>query len=203
MDGIGRSIVEHLLISLLPLFASLIVGGGLGAVCALVLRTLLTAAPGLRKVIILLPWRTILVGLLLLIWTPFMVIRLGIGPTAGGLTVGLILCLLALVFTTGVPLEHWFPSPLAIRLLAGVRMLATASGVIAATAGFVGGGGVGHLMRQGMALLRLDLTWKGWLVVVILALILDVLIGVVQLVASFMLERSGQGTVAGGQETAV
>ena len=40
---------------LMALFASLIVGGGLGAVCALVLRTLLTAAPGLRKVIILLP----------------------------------------------------------------------------------------------------------------------------------------------------
>jgi osmoprotectant transport system permease protein len=201
-DVIGRRIVEHLLISLLPLLAGVAVGGGLGAVCALVVRALFSALPGLRKLSILLPWRTILMGLLLLIWTPFIAIRLGIGVATGAVTVGLVMFLLALVFTVAALTEHWHPSPLAIRLLAGARTLAAASGVIAAGAGFVGGGGIGFLMIQGMNLLQYDLAWKGWLVIVILALVLDLLLGIVQLIVFHGLEKRDRVEPTISQEAA-
>lgn len=179
-------VLEHLLISLLPLVAGLVLGGGLGMACALIARLLLNALPGLRKLAILVPWRTVLVNLVLLIWVPFLAIRLGLGVKTGAISVGLIIFLVGWAATIGMLIEHWFPSPLGVRIIATIRMVATASGAIAAGVGLMGGGGLGFLIIQGMRLLNYKLAWQGLLAVVILTLALDLVVGAVQLVVSYV-----------------
>jgi osmoprotectant transport system permease protein len=186
-NALGSKILEHLLISVVPLVVGLVLGGGLGALCALLIRLVFSALPWSRNLAILLPWRTVLVGLVLLLGAPFLVTRLGLGVTTAAISVGLILFLLTLVTTIGLLVEHWHPSALGVRVLAGIRMLATASGAIAAGVGFMSGGGLGFLILQGMRLLNYELAWQGVLAVVILALVLDSLVGVVQLVLAYII----------------
>ncbi|MDH4138063.1 MAG: hypothetical protein OEW09_15295 [Anaerolineae bacterium] len=171
---------EHLLISLVPWLAGAIVGGGLGYACALVARRLFSTFPGLRKASMLLPWRTAAVTLPLL--SPLVVILVGLGIVAGAVMVGLFVLLFALPFTVVILLEQWYPSPLAVRLIAGAKTLATASVAVAAVGPpMAGGGGAGVLIFQGMRLLDYAQMLRGFSVVVFLALTIDVLLGVLQL----------------------
>jgi osmoprotectant transport system permease protein len=181
-NALGSKILEHLLISVVPLVVGLVLGGGLGALCALLIRLVFSALPWSRNLAILLPWRTVLVGLVLLIGVPFLVTQLGIGVKTAAFSVGLILFLVALAATVRLLVEHWNPSPLSVRFVAGIRTLATASGAVATGIGMMSGGGLGFLIIQGMRLLNYELAWQAVLAVVILALVLDSLVGVVQLV---------------------
>jgi ABC-type proline/glycine betaine transport system permease subunit len=91
--------------------------------------------------------------------------------------------LLALAFTAGTLVEHWQPSPLGVRLVAGARTLAVASGLVAAGAGVMGGGGVGWFLLEGARLQQYGPISQAVLVVLVLALALDLLLGVVQMAA--------------------
>ncbi len=171
---------EHLLISLVPWLAGAIVGGGLGYACALVAHRLFSTFPGLRKASMLLPWRTVSVTLPLL--SPLVVIPVGLGIVAGAVMVGLFVFLFALPFTMAILLEQWYPSPLAVRLIAGAKTLATASVAVAAVGPpMAGGGGAGVLIFQGMRFLDYAQVLRGFSIVVFLALTIDVLLGVLQL----------------------
>jgi hypothetical protein len=175
---------EHLLISLVPWLAGVVVGGGLGYVCALVARRLFSTFPGLRKASMLLPWRTVSVTLPLL--SPLVVIPVGLGIVAGAVMVGLFVLLFALPFTMAILLEQWYPSPLVVRFIARARTLATASVAVAAIGPpMAGGGGAGVLIfQQGMRLLDYAQMFRGFSTVVFLALMIDVLLGVLQLLFS-------------------
>jgi hypothetical protein len=175
---------EHLLISLVPWFAGAIIGGGLGYACALVARRLVSTFPGLRKASMLLPWRTVSVTLPLL--SPLVVIPVGLGVVAGAAMVGLFVLLFALPFTVVALLEQWYPSPLAVRLIAGARTLATASVAVAAVGPPVAGsGGAGVLIfQQGMRLLDYSQMLMGFSIVVLVALAIDLLLGALQLLFS-------------------
>jgi len=175
---------EHLLISLVPWLAGVVVGGGLGYACALVARRLFSTLPGLRRASMLLPWRTIVVTLPLL--SPFVTILVGLGRVAGAVMVGLFVFLFALPFTVVALLEQWYPSPLVVRLIAGARTLATASVAVAAVGPpLAGSGGAGVLIfQQGMLLLDYPQMLKGFGIVVLLALMIDILLGILQLLFS-------------------
>ena len=171
---------QHLLISLVPWLAGAIVGGGLGYACALVARRLFSTFAGLRKASLLLPWRTVSVTLPLL--SPLVVIPVGLGIVAGAVMVGLFVLLFALPFTVVILLEQWYPSPLVVRFIARARTLATASVAVAAVGPpVVGSGGAGVLIFQGMRLLDYAQMLRGFSIVVLLALMFDVLLGVLQL----------------------
>lgn len=171
---------QHLLISLVPWLAGVVVGGGLGYACALVARSVFSTLPGLRRASMLLPWRTVAVTLPLL--SPFVPVFVGLGMVAGAVIVGLFVFLFALPFTVVALLEHWYPSPLVVRLIAGARTLATASIAVAAASTMVAGsGGAGVLMFQGMRLLDYPQMVRGFSIVVLLALIVDILLGTLQL----------------------
>jgi hypothetical protein len=74
--------------------------------------------------------------------TPFVAARVGLGPVAAGIAVGLFVFLFALPLTVVVRLEKGCPAPPLVRFIAGVRTLAAASvAVAAAVAPAVGGGG--------------------------------------------------------------
>jgi len=177
--------LNHLLISLVPWFAGIVVGGGLGCACALVARSLFSALPGLRRASILLPWRTIAVTLALALLSPFVPVLVGLGTVAGATMGAIFVFLFALPFTVSTLLEHWYPSPLVVRLVAGSRILATASVAVAAFTSIVAGsGGAGVLIFEGWRLLDYPQVLRGFSFVVLLALVIDVLLGALQLLFS-------------------
>jgi hypothetical protein len=173
-------LVEHSLISLAPWLVGVVLGGGLGYACALAARVLICALPGLRSASMLLPWRTFAVAVPLL--SPLIPVVLGLGTLAGATMVALFVLLVSLPFTASTLLEHWYPSPLGVRLISGFRSLAAASVAVGTWIPMVAGsGGAGVLIfREGWQLLDYSLVLRGLCVVALLALVADVLLGVLQ-----------------------
>jgi hypothetical protein len=188
LDISTNAVVAQMLITWIPWLLGIAVGGGLGALCALGIRAVLSARPGMRGALVLLPWRTAMMGLLMVACSPFTVILLAIGPVAGGVMVGAAVCLLAVAFTATLLVERWQPSPLGAQLIGGARTLAIASGLLAAGVGLLGGGGLGHLVLEAARLLEYGLVLKGLLVILGLALALDLALGFAQMIT---LQHSG------------
>jgi hypothetical protein len=180
LDISTAAVVAHILTTWIPWLIGIAVGGGLGVLCGHGMRVIFSARPALRRPLLLLPWRTVVMGLVMVVCSPFIVTLLGLGPIAGGIMVGVSVCLLALAFAATMLVEHWHPSPLGAQLIGGARTLAVASGLIAAGVGLVGGGGVGHLILAGARALQYALMWKSLLVVLALALALDLVLGIAQ-----------------------
>lgn len=178
------AIVEHLLISWIPWLIGVVVGGGVGLLCARGMRALFSAKPAWRYPSALLPWRTLVMMFLMAAWSPLIVILLGLGPVAGGVMVGSSVCILAMAFTATTLVENWYPSPFVVRLIGGARTLVVVSCLIAAGVGQIGGGGLGFYLRLAPWLLAGKLLWQVVLVVVIAAaLVLDLALGLAQLIA--------------------
>jgi hypothetical protein len=186
-------IVVHLLITCIPWLVGLAVGGGLGWLCGLAVRAVITNGAGLRRTATLLPWRTLVMGLLMGIWSPFIATLLWLGPVTGGLVVACSVSVLVTVFTATTIVETWVPSPLASRLIAGARSMAVASGLLAVGAGLLGGGGLGPIMLEAARLSQYDVIWKGVLVVLALALVLDLTLGLAQMMA--LSDRTGEAGI--------
>ena len=180
----GSILAQHLLISLLPWLAGVALGGVLGYGCARLARRLFRARPTLRRPLALLPWRTAALTLAFLsIFVPTLV---GLGTMAGATIVGLLVFLLAFLFTVITLLEHWYPAGIGVRLIAGIRTLGAASvAMAAATTTATGSGGAGALIFQGMRTLDSYQLLGGLSIVVLLALNIDVLLGGVQLLLSY------------------
>jgi hypothetical protein len=200
LDISTAAVVAHVLITWIPWLIGIAVGGGLGVLCGLGIRAIFSARPALRRPLLLLPWRTVVMGLLMVVWSPVIASLLGLGPIAGGVMVGASVCLLALAFTATMLGERWHPSPLGAQLIGGARTLAVASGLIAAGVGLAGGGGVGHLILAGARALQYGLMWKSLLVVLALALVLDLLLGMAQKAGFSIPGASGQSESTVRQE---
>jgi hypothetical protein len=132
LDITMAAVVAHPAITLIPWFIGIAIGGGLGVLCGYGIRASFSAVPALRHLFVLLPWRTLVTGLLMLGWSPFLVSLLGIGPVAGGVMAGGSICILALAIAATILVEQKVPSPLSVRLLAEARTLAVTAGLIAA-----------------------------------------------------------------------
>jgi ABC-type proline/glycine betaine transport system permease subunit len=183
----GTSILgEHLLISLVPWLAGVVVGGSLGYICARVIHRLFSTLPNLRRPSTLLPWRTVVMTLPLLF--PLIPILIGLGVGAGATVVGFFVFILAWPFITGTVLERWYPSRPDVRLVGGIRTLAVASVIVATLAPLVtGSGGAGVLIfREGYQSHDLARILRGLVVVVLLSLISDLFLGALQ----FLLSRT-------------
>lgn len=186
----GPTLVQHFLISLVPWLVGVIIGSGMGYACALLVRRLLTALPGLRRPSMLLPWRTVAVTLLLL--SPAVPVFVGLEMVAGGVIVGLFVLLSALPFTVVTLLDHWYGSPVLLRLSGGARTLAAASVAVASVTITVGGGGgAGWLIFEGMRLLDYPAMLRGFSIVFLLALMSDILLGALQLLSSYTSKEPG------------
>ena len=177
-------VLDHLLISLGAWAAGVIFGGALGTLLALGARTWFASSSILRRLSTLMPWRTAVMSLLIVVWTPASAFVVGLGIASGMLNTGLVMFLLALPFTVSVLFERWYPSMFAVRLIAGLRTLATASLVVAAFVGFYDGTGIGWFMYNSLILLKFDLLFQEWLALATLVLITDISLGIVQLVVS-------------------
>jgi ABC-type proline/glycine betaine transport system permease subunit len=107
--------------------------------------------------------------------------------------VGASVCLLTLAFTATTLVEAWYPPPLGARLVAGARTLAVASGLVAAGAGYLGGGGLGAAILDAARLQAYGPLCQGLLLILGLALVLDLALGFVQMLA---LRSKGDGAEA-------
>jgi len=183
-------IVEHGLISLIGWVFGVIAGGGLGYALAVLVRRLFAAKPGLRKLAILLPWRTVLMTLILPLGFPVLiVIWVGLGPEAGMISVGLGTFLLALAYTTSTLLQHWHPGSVATRLVAWARTLATATVVFEFFVGVFGGGGVGFAVVQYIQLLDYETGLKHCGALIFIMLAFDLLLGGIQYTVAMRVEE--------------
>lgn len=176
---------DHLALSLLPWVVAVLIGGGLGYAVALLARHLLPGNnPGLRGAAVLLPWRTVIatVALAALVYPPVQLV--GLGQTAGQISVGLFLLALAVPLTADLFLQTWYPSPLAARLLARSRTLAVVAVAAAVMTYNAGAGGAGALIWQGFNRLNDQAVVAGFTIVALLALVADVTLGLIQLLLS-------------------
>ena len=110
--------------------------------------------------------------------------------------VGLSVLLLGFSVIGGMLVEHWHPAPLAVRLIGRGRTLLTGAVVLALGAGFVGGGGIGFVVMQGIRLLEYGMAWTGIGAVVGLLLILDLVFGIPQVIVSYVIKSRQQGEKA-------
>lgn len=186
----AAAVMVHLLITCIPWLIGLAIGGGLGVLCGLGIRTLHSASPALRRTLVLLPWRTFVMGFLMAVWSPLIASLMGLGPITGGVMVVGSVSVLGTTFVATTLYEYWYPSPLASRLAAGTRTLAVASGLIAAGVDLLGGGGLGYIILEAVRLSQYGVMWKGLLAVLALALVLDLTLGLVQMIA-FQYFRDG------------
>jgi hypothetical protein len=170
---------DHLLISLLGWILGITIGGSLGYGGALITRHILTASRKPWKPIILLPWRTIVMALPLL--SPFVPVWIGLGTIAGIFMDGLFVFVLAFLFTITTVLNYWFSPSLNTRILAGTRSLAVASPVMAVSAYWIGGGGLGGLIWQ---IVQQRFDYQALLAVLLLAFLFDIAIGLIQMLTS-------------------
>jgi ABC-type nitrate/sulfonate/bicarbonate transport system permease component len=175
-------IAEHLLLSLAPWLAGSILGAAGGYGIASLIKKLVVSSAGLRGPLLLAPWRTIIMALLLIVYSPLIVVWVGLGSRAAFLTVGVIVFLLALAVDTGIFLENIYPTSLAVRLVATARTLATSSIIITIFASVFGAGsGIGQLLIQHLNLLDSSFLFSTWLIVVAMTLLVDLLLGIPQL----------------------
>ncbi|MCP4536345.1 MAG: hypothetical protein GY832_04290 [Chloroflexi bacterium] len=200
-------VFEHEFLALIGWLAGTSLAGGLGYVCARIICSVFRSHPNLRKASILIPWRAILAGLLVLVSSQiafaFIMAGLGIGVRSRIAWAVLTMFLLSLPFIITAFLEHWFHSSLGYRLIATARTLAVASVALVAGIGSFGGSGLGYTALVGLKLLELDIAVKAYLIIVGLILIPDVLLGIPHLLILNTSMRKNQVSKldAGTQET--
>lgn len=183
------AIGEHILLTIIPWLAGIGVGGLLGAITATAAYYLFKSVRVLRKVAILLPWRGIVATLAVIILMPFIVREIGLGPTAGGLMVGLVLTLLTWGFSVVVLVDNWHPISPVVQMIGLARTLLMAGEVLAVLVGFVGGGGVGFIAMRGFNLFRMEMVWQNIAVVAVTALVLDIVLGAIHMGVAFIGDR--------------
>ncbi len=182
-------VMEHIVMSLIPCLIGVVVGGGLGALFAYSSHRLFVRRPRLLKPAALLPWRTAIAGLLLLIWSPLTVERFGSGPLAGAMIVGLVISLLALDGALITLFESWHPSPIPAVLVAGVRAFLIIAIVVATGIGYLGGGGIGGLIMSQAANVRPEAARDAWKMLIVVIFLLDMLFGSLQFVVCNLFEK--------------
>lgn len=172
---------EHILISSIASLLGIMVGGGLGYVFAIVLRKLFTVRPRSRKIALLLPWRTVLMSLMIPLGFPItIIVQVGFGVLAGIISVGLIVFLLSLTICTALLLEHWRSTTVANNIISWMRTLVTASVVIAFFPGFFANGGLASAIIVQTQLLNYDAVLRYYAVLIAIILVFDLLLGVLQ-----------------------
>jgi ABC-type nitrate/sulfonate/bicarbonate transport system permease component len=171
-------IAQHLLLSLVPWLIGSTLGCVIGYGIALLIKKFFIGFPGRRGLKVFTPWRTIIMVSLLLVYSPLIVVWVGLGSTATLLIVGFFVFLLALPITTGILIEKWCPSSIAVRLAAAVRTLATSSIVLTVTTGIYSTGGLGPIMIEQLDMLEYSSVFSTLLIVAAITLMVDMLLGI-------------------------
>ena len=178
-------IIKFVLMAVLTWLAAVVMGGGIGALIAWLLRLIFLGAPGLYKPSMLFPGRTIVAGLLYLAWSPIPYL-LAVMPTGLELVRGLGMVILMMMVTGRLLLSYWFPSGLAVRLIALARDMVITTVIALDLAGIATGWGLGsQVIRSARTTFDMSLLWRGWLILTVILLAFDLPFGTIQTILAY------------------
>jgi hypothetical protein len=144
---------------------------------------MLGGVPWVRSAVMRLPWRTVAVSWPLL--APWLAIPVGLGKVA---TVGVVACAIfvfAVPLTAMTSLEEYYLAPHWARLVGRARRLATAAVALAAAVSpLLGVGGAGTLIIHGLQTASPAQALAGYLQVLLLSGIIDLLLESARMVAA-------------------
>ncbi len=184
-------LLGHFRISALGWLAGMVAGIALGYALALI--SLRIAPPGRRRgfVATIVPWRTLLAGLVLLNMLPLAVVWMlrervftvfnGPWEALEVASIAFVVFLCATALTVGIVRNSQTAAPTGLRILSWARSLAVLAVVLATNAGFWAiDRGLGFVVRQNLNLMRqgeavIALAW-----IMGIALIIDLVLGVIE-----------------------
>jgi len=172
-------LADHLLISFTAWIGGLFIGGGIGYLLFQPLGNFIESKPGNQQYLVLIPWRTLILILTMLLWSPYLPIRLGLGTPTALVVMLLTISLLACPTTVSILMENRYPSSLRVRLFGGARTLLFIALFATLGVGLVGGGGVGFLFVELIRSMEYGKLVQGSLLFWGLCLLFDLLLGFV------------------------
>ncbi|HEY62801.1 MAG TPA: hypothetical protein G4N95_09150 [Anaerolineae bacterium] len=174
-------VFQHAIISLVGLGIGAIVGIPPGYAISRLAKRLSSDNAHFQKRFLFVPWRTLLVASLLVFLYPVIImIPLGLGLLSGILSVGVNIFLIALVMTVDAYLIRQRADDEKVRISSVVRTLSVLSILLATQVGIVSGLGLGYEAYKNIRLLNFNAAIGSWLWMIFLALILDLVFGLVQ-----------------------
>lgn len=173
-------VFDHLYISLIAWLGGIAIGCSVGYLFAQVFMKQASGKPYVDWKIILFPWRSLIFILILLVWSPLLVIWLGLGNLTGIVMVGITLSLLALSMTMNTLFHKRFPVNIKSVLLSNTRTLLIIAIFATLGVGYVGAGGFGFYFYQLVNLLNYNQLIKGFILLGVTTIFLDLILGFVQ-----------------------
>jgi len=188
-----QDIFQHILLSLVPWLIGSAIGGLIGFVLAAWIKDWCNRDDKNIRRLLLIPWRTMILITMLIVFSPLMVIWVGLGNIATFLMVTSFIFLLALPIATNIFLDNWSSLSKPIQITSTVRSLATFSIVLTIWVSIYSfGGGLGSIMLKHMRVLEFNLWLTTWLVVGAITLVVDILLGILQLLIFRLTENRTQ-----------
>lgn len=181
-----EGLIEHILVSVAGSLLGIALGWGAGYASFAAWRKI---NPNLQKVhplTVLIPWRTVVLGLLLVNYIPiFPIIRVGLGIKTGILSVAYIAFWLTLIFVFQLEQNNQKH----LRILSWTRTFSVFSVLLTAHYGAWGGGGLGFAAREQLVLFNYTSAWIYFAWMVGIALAVDLVIATGQF---FVVQRATQ-----------
>jgi hypothetical protein len=181
---LSQVILQHILSTVLVIFAGFLIGGGLGLLFAWLFRQLIRAVPGLRLPFMVLPWRTLIFTLVLFFISHMAILVVpSISQGLSAVVYPVIGFSLLVLFIVGdEALSQWLPLSPFQRWAGLTRTFAVAAGVFVAISFNAAGEGI-LVYAQSMftRTFRPDAYWITLGIVMGLGLFFDLLLGMVQI----------------------
>ncbi|PKO07203.1 MAG: hypothetical protein CVU41_02670 [Chloroflexi bacterium HGW-Chloroflexi-3] len=173
-------LINHMLISVVGWMCGLALGGSLGHLIAKLLFTQPREKLYRSWVTILIPWRTVIFLSVIFVWSPLLVIKLGLGNFTGTVMVGTVLAIFALAMVMKMIFDQMYSKTTWVIFISNARSLLLIAIFATLGVGYVGAGGFGFYLSQQLNLLNYDKLVEGILVLSGLALFCDLILGLVQ-----------------------
>lgn len=194
---------QYAIFALIVWLTSLGLGGGLGAISAFLVRSVLARRPGLYGLIALLPWRSVVLNVMLVCFlytaresviltmlnftgTALSTTLAGLGRYADLLAASLLMTLLAWALTASLLVARWHPTSIAVRITSLSRTLATTTIVVSLMFEIWANDGIGSLWLRYLGFLDIANTLNLWLQISIWLLIIDLGFGIGQMLVQYL-----------------
>lgn len=167
-----ESILGHTYITILGSLLGMLLGIGVGLIAVKISQRITQDGKKFYPVGLFIPWRTILVGLLLLNYFPvWMVTQFGLGNDMGILSVAYVVFIATVVVFSQFLQDK--PSPLIMQLLPWFRTLIVFAVILTTHYGAWGGGGLGDYAYMRIAMMEFDAAWSVLWVLCGIAFLID------------------------------
>ena len=172
---------EHFWLTAVPWLIGILFGGGLGYLVARVLRPFWQTRASFRSALLIVPWRTLgALIILLTVRSPLLLRYFGLGQATALVWLTILSCLAAFGAALNLFLTSPKSSTTTSQAIASARTIAVGLSIVAIIAFDAGAGGAGELITNSMLTLDRNLFMTGVFTIVAVSVILDILLGVVQ-----------------------